>query len=119
VNRAASFVLIAAALAAASPAEAQFVRLSRCQAALPCALPFGIQYKPDPLIAGPWTNVAQTAFSGRIDLLRPLQPPVIDLSKEIDRQEFARDAARIFLLRHPAPRPRIAEDPDSTGPAKN
>jgi hypothetical protein len=109
----------AAAFAAAFEARAQFVQLTRCQAALPCALPFGLQYKPDPLIAGQWANASHTVFSGRIDLLRPLQPLVIDLSKEIDRQDFARDAARIFVLRHPAPRPKPAADPDPARPAKD
>jgi hypothetical protein len=111
----------AAALGAASHARAQFVQLTRCQAAYPCNVPFGLQYNPDPLIAAHYANVPTTAFSGRIDLQWPLLPPAIDLSKELQHQDFAREAARIFVLRHPAPKPTPApaESATSGEPAKN
>ncbi len=44
-------LLAAAALAVAPAAGAQFVQLTRCQAAYPCSVPFGLRYKPDPLLA--------------------------------------------------------------------
>ena len=110
-------LVAAALLAAASPAPAQFVQLSRCQAAWPCSAPFGIQYKPDPLIAGQYGNVPTTAFSTRIDPTRLFQLPSIDLSKELDHQDFARDAARIFVLRHPALKPKPVEPEAPEGSA--
>jgi hypothetical protein len=122
MSRAAFRVLLpAAAFAAASGAQAQFVQLTRCQAAYPCNVPFGLQYKPDPLIAAQYANVPTTAFSGRIDLQWPLLPPAIDLSKELQHQDFAREAARIFVMRHPAPKPTPApaESATSGEPAKN
>lgn len=61
-------VLIAAAM------SAQFVSLSRCQAAYPCAIPFGLQYRPDPLIAGQFGRVPDSAISVRLPLKAPLIP---------------------------------------------
>jgi hypothetical protein len=122
--RPAPFTSLAAAalLAAASPAGAQFVQLSRCQAAWPCSAPFGIRYQPDPLIAGQYGNVPTTAFSARIDPTRLFQLPSFDLSKELEHQDFARDAARIFVLRHPVLKPKPVEPEaaeSSAAPAKN
>jgi hypothetical protein len=118
MKRAALVCLAAAAfLSAASPARAQFVQLSRCQAAWPCAAPFGIRYNPDPLIAGQYGNVPVSAFSVRIDPTRLFQLPAFDLSRELERQDFARDAARIFVLRHPVSKPRLAEPEASEGSA--
>ena len=97
----------AAALAAASQARAQFVQLTRCQAAMPCAIPFGIRYKPDPLLAAAWGNMPHTVISMRADPARPFETPAIDLSKALDRQDWAREAARIFVLRNP-PKPQTA-----------
>jgi hypothetical protein len=115
-------LFIGAALAPASAARAQFVQLTRCQSAYPCSTAFGLQYKPDPLIAGPFASVSHTAVSGRIDLQRPVQLPAIDLSKELEHQDFAREAARIFVLRHATPKAKPASPPttsDSTEPTKN
>jgi len=47
------FVFTLAGCFAAETAQAQFVPMSRCRAALSCSIPFSIQYRPDPLIAGP------------------------------------------------------------------
>lgn len=113
---------VAALLAAASPARAQFTQLSRCQAAWPCSAPFGIRYKADPLIAGQYGNVPTTAFSARIDPSQLFQLPAIDFSRELERQDFARDAARIFVLRHPILKPKPTEPEAAEGsatPAKN
>jgi hypothetical protein len=112
-----SCLAAAAFLAAASPARAQFVQLSRCQAAWPCAAPFGIRYNPDPLIAGQYGNVPVSAFSVRIDPTRLFQLPAFDLSRELERQDFARDAARIFVLRYPILKPKPAAAEPLEGPA--
>ncbi|MGH9364561.1 MAG: hypothetical protein ACRD1B_04765 [Thermoanaerobaculia bacterium] len=97
-------LLVAALLCAALPARGQFVQLSRCRAALPCALPFGIRYNPDPLIAAQYGRVSTTAVSARLEPGWPIQTPVIDLSRVIESQDFAREAARLFVLRYPAPK---------------
>ena len=119
-------LLAGAALCAASAASAQFVQLTRCQSAYPCSLPVGLLYKPEPLIAGAYGNVPGSAgaFSLKIDPSRPFQVPVLDLSRVVENQDFARDAARIFVLHHPALRVRPAptQPPQPAGdaqPAKN
>ena len=111
----------AAALLSASTARAQFVQLTRCQSAYPCAAPIGLLYKPEPLIAGAYGNVPSGAglFSLKIDPAKPLQMLVLDLSKVVERQDFARDAARVFVLRYPAPKPQPTPPPDAAEPAKN
>jgi hypothetical protein len=95
-------VLLFAALAAltAGPAAAQWVRLQRCGSAIPCSIPFGIVYSPDPLIAAQYGQASPTGVSGRISLdARPLiQLDVHELSAD-----FAREAARRFVLAHPPP----------------
>lgn len=106
MRRAALRVLLAAAgLAAASGAKAQFVQLTRCQAAYPCNVPFGLQYKPEPLIAGQYGNVPSSAFSVRVNPVKPFSPPKVDLVTELDHQDWAREAARIFVLKNPRPKP--------------
>lgn len=112
-------LLAAAVLAAAPAARAQFVQLTRCQAAYPCSVPFGLRYKPDPLLAAAYGNVPNTVFSGRIDPGRLLQTPVVDLSKAVENQDFARDAARVFVLRHPAPKATPAAPPDPADAAES
>lgn len=115
----ARILLAAAALCLASAARAQFVQLSRCQAAYPCSAPIGLLYNPEPLIAGAYGNVPGSAglFSLKIDPSRPLQVPVLDLSKVVANQDFARDAARIFVLRYPAPKVKAAPTPTPPPPA--
>lgn len=89
-------VLIAAAM------SAQFVSLSRCQAAYPCAFPFGLQYRPDPLIAGQYGRVPDSAISVRLPLKAPLIP-LLDTRPQSDLG--AVDAAvRKSLEMHPPPR---------------
>lgn len=109
-----------AGLFAVRAAEAQFVQLARCQAALPCAFAWGVQYNPDPLLAGQYGNVPTTAVSGRIDPAHPFKAPALDLSKELDRQDFASQAARLFVLAHPAPARKAPEtkQAESGSPAK-
>jgi hypothetical protein len=124
--RTASFriLLAAAALAIAPGAGAQFVQLSRCQAAYPCSAPIGLLYKPEPLVGGAFGNIPASAgaFSLKVDPTRPFQVPVLDMSKAIENQDFARDAARIFVLRYPAQKakPTPPTSPaDAAEPAKN
>jgi hypothetical protein len=94
--------LFAAGLAAAAPASAQFVAFSRCHGAYPCNQPFGLQYNPDPLIAGPYASGPTSAVAGHIELkkipevkldTRPQEPPVDDAVTA---------SVRAFLKRHPA-----------------
>jgi hypothetical protein len=101
-------VLAAGLLGAALAARGQFVTLSRCQAAATGCAPFGIRYNPDPLIAGQFGRVPTTGMSGHLEPGWPPQKPVIDLSKVVESQDFARDAATVFVLRHPAPKPTPA-----------
>ena len=119
-------LLAAAALGAAPFARAQFVQLTRCQSAYPCSLPVGLLYKPEPLIATAYGNVPAGAglFSLKIDPSQPLQLPVLDLSKVVQNQDFARDAARIFVLRYPVPKAKRAPAPppqpaEAVEPPKN
>ena len=117
-------LLAAAALSVAPLASAQFVQLTRCRSAYPCSLPIGLLYTPEPLIATAYGNEPSGAglFSLKVDPSRPLQVPVLDLSKVVENQDFARDAAKIFVLRYPAPKAKPTPPPDPAGaaePAKN
>ena len=88
----------------ASVARAQWVRLQRCNGALPCAIPFGVRYNPDPLIAGQYGFVSPNSFSGRLSF--ELGGPVVHLDKPgptLEPRDFASEAARRFLLAHPPP----------------
>ena len=85
----------------AAPADAQWVRLQRCSGALPCALPFGIRYDPDPLIAGQFGQASPTGISARIALDTK---PTVELDKSpFISVDFAAEAARRFVLAHPPP----------------
>lgn len=100
-------------LGSASAARAQWMRLQRCNGALPCAIPFAVRYAPDPLIAAQYGRGAGTAVSGRISLEK--RPEV-----ELDAPRLSRDpseaAARRFLLAHPPPgaRPTPVQTPPAT-----
>ena len=112
-------VLLAAALCgAALPALAQFVTLSRCGASATGCSPFGLRYNPDPLIAGQFGRVPTTGMSGHLEPGFPPPKPVLDLSKVVESQDFARDAATVFVLRHPAPKPTPASPPAPAGAAE-
>jgi hypothetical protein len=85
----------------------QWVRLQRCQGALPCAIPFGVRYSPDPLISSQYGFISPDAFSGRItfspQLHVELDTPGPPLS--LESRDFAAEAARRFILSHPPPPP--------------
>ena len=114
----APIVLGFALCGAAAGARAQFVELSRCQSAMPCAIPFGLRYNPDPLSVSGFSGLSHTAFSMRID---PTKPAVrVDLSKELDKQDWAREAAKIFVLKYPLkPKPVAETVPLSPTPAES
>lgn len=97
----------------AGPAAAQWVRLQRCGSAIPCSIPFGVRYAPDPLIAAQYGWVSPTGFSERIALDGKL---LVELDLHYSLPDFAREAAaRAFVLAHnppaiPPPSPLKPED---------
>jgi len=98
-------LLAAAGLAAAVPASAQFVQFARCRAALPCSQPFGLQYNPDPLVAGAWAQGTPTsAVSAHIELK---SKPEVELDKPESLPlsgDVVDGAVRAFLRKYPAPK---------------
>jgi hypothetical protein len=101
--------LIAIGVLIADAMSAQFVSLARCQAAYPCAFPFGLQYRPDPLIAGQFGRVPDSAISVRLPLRAPLFP---QLDKRPQPDLGAVDAAvRKSLEMHPPPSARNTKPP--------
>jgi hypothetical protein len=98
------------AVLAASPGAAQWVRLQRCNGAIPCAIPFGVRYAPDPLIAAQYGYISPTGISGRIALDGK---PVVELDLHYTLPDFAREAAaKSFVLAHtPPPLPPPAAPP--------
>jgi hypothetical protein len=107
-------LLLSAGLAAlaASPATAQWVRLQRCAGAIPCSIPFGVRYAPDPLIAAQYGQVAPDAFAGRVSLDGKLTVE-LDVNRPLS-PDFAREAARRFVLAHPPP---ASPKPPATKPS--
>jgi hypothetical protein len=92
---------VAFAALAARPAGAQWVRLQRCAGAIPCSIPFGVRYAPDPLIAGQYGWASPTGVSGRISL--DGKPTVeFDVHRSLS-SDFYREAARHFVIAHPPP----------------
>jgi hypothetical protein len=93
----------AAAMALAAVARAQLVPLARCQAAYPCNMPYGLlpadaaANLPDARLGNSLIGVAVNgAFKPRL-AVSPVSP------------DFADDAARLYVLKHPlAPTPRAA-----------
>jgi hypothetical protein len=66
----------AVALLVSGTAAGQFVPLSRCRDAFPCSIPFSVNHRPDPLIAGQYAGPATSALSVRVPLASPLAPAV-------------------------------------------
>ena len=93
----------------APSAKAQFVHLSRCHAAYPCLIPFGLQYSPDPLIAGPYAQPSTTAVSARVELKQPLK---VEIDKPID-QKAIDEAVRKTIEIH-GKKPSTVSAPEST-----
>lgn len=92
-------LLSVAGLLVAGFASAQMVPLSRCRAAYPCALPFGLQYAPDPLVAGPYAQVPNTAVSAHIDLKTPFR---IELNRPLDQKAFDEAVRKSLEFHKPA-----------------
>jgi hypothetical protein len=86
-----------------TPARAQWMRLQRCGAALPCAIPFGVRYAPDPLVASAYGRVSPDAFSGRISFEPKLAVEIDQPRINLEPADFAAQAARKFVLAHPPP----------------
>jgi hypothetical protein len=105
---AAGFAVIAGLPTAAS---AQWMRLQRCSGALPCAIPFGVRYAPDPLIASQYGRISPDAFSGRISFEPKLDVEIDTPHVALELEDFAARAAEKFLLAHPAPPPKPAPKP--------
>jgi hypothetical protein len=111
----------AAALLAAPPASAQFAAFSRCRAAWPCSEPFHLQYRPDPVTAGPWAADTSSAVSGHIEL-KPHPKIELDKRPEPPADDPVEASVRYFLRRHPALKPKAAPpraEPPAPEPERN
>lgn len=105
--------IFAAILLASSPgAFAQIVPLSRCNAALPCSIPFGLR-PANATTFSPYTRAGNAAVSVSAGVEEGLKPK-IDQRPPIS-EDPAERAARIFVKRNPmvptvtpTPPPRVA-----------
>ena len=66
----------------------------------PCSIPFGVVYGPDPLIAAQYGRISPTGVSGRVSLDGK---PTVELDVHAVSPDFAREAARRFVIAHPPP----------------
>jgi len=105
IRRASAAAILLISIAAA--ARAQLVPITRCQAAIPCSIPYGLR----PADAAAWTPGARvgqgnTAISiGVDDRLKPeVQTPHVS-------EDPTERAARIFMRRNPLPTPRPTPKP--------
>lgn len=102
-------IFVGIGLLASASLPAQFVGLARCQAAIPCSIPFAVQYRPDPLLAGQYGRVPDSAISVRVPLKTPIVP---ELDKGPQQDVGAVDAAvRKSLEMLPPPGARKAKPP--------
>lgn len=84
-------------LACAPPVFAQIVPLSRCQAAIPCSIPFGL--RPASATAfSPYTRSGNVGVSVSAGVEEGLKPKVVRIPVSEDPSERA---ARIFVMRNP------------------
>ncbi len=98
--------------------SAQLVPLSRCRTAYPCAIPFQLEYRPDPLLASAYGTGGNALFSIRTPLQSTFAAE-LDRSRQVD--SAAVDAAvKAFLRKYPAPkksRPTsVTADPEQSRP---
>ena len=90
---------------------------SRCQTAYPCNQPFGLQYRPDPLIAGPWTSGSPaSAVSAHIELKKPLSIG-LDKPKPPSTDDPVDNSVRYFLRKYPPVLTKPLENPNVPPPA--
>jgi hypothetical protein len=102
-------ILFGTGLLVAVALPAQFVSLARCQAAIPCSIPFAVQYRPDPFLAGQYGRVQDSAVSVRVPLKTPILP---ELDKGPEQNREAVDAAvRKSLEMLPPPGARKTKPP--------
>ncbi|HEX4439851.1 MAG TPA: hypothetical protein VH854_07250 [Thermoanaerobaculia bacterium] len=102
-SAAAAFLLLTLTTAA----RGQLVPITRCQAAIPCSIPYGLR----PADAAAWTPGARigqgnTAISVRVD--ERLKPEVQAPNVSEDPTERA---ARIFMRKNPLPTPKPTSKP--------
>ncbi len=99
-----------AVLAAAGPVRAQIVPIARCNAALPCSIPFGLR----PATTSDSTNTfaktgqGNTAAGVRLGIEEGLKPR-LDVPPR--SQDASETAARIFVKKNPAPIPTPTPTP--------
>ena len=85
----------AVAMALAAVARAQLVPLARCQAAYPCNLPYGL--RPADAVANlPDARLGNTLIGVSVDGAFKPRLAVSPVSRD-----FAEDAARLYVLKHP------------------
>jgi hypothetical protein len=123
MRRCLGVLLFAGGLLAAAPLRAQFIPFTRCHGAYPCNVPYEIQYKPDPLIAGPYPAAAPaSAVSAHMNLSadpnltldKPAPLPISDDPVEA--------SVKAFLKKHPGPKAapaKTARKPEPLPPAGN
>jgi hypothetical protein len=109
--------LIAGGLCAAS-ASAQFVQLTRCHGAYPCNQPFGLEYNPDPLIAGPWSQGAPTsAVSAHVEL-NSKPKVVLDKPEPLPLSDPIGPSVRAFLKKYPPKKSKAEQAAAAAKPAE-
>ena len=91
-------VFFLAGVLAAGHARAQFVSLSRCHSAYPCLIPFGVQYRPDPQLAGLYGQPGHTPVSGRIELRGPLK---VEMDRPLDQKAIDAELRKSVDVRRP------------------
>ena len=104
-------ILASALLLACAPAVfAQIVPLSRCQAAIPCSIPFGLR-PADATAFSPYARSGNVGISVSAGVEEGLKPKVDRIPVSEDPSERA---ARIFVMRNPyaagptkTPTPRV------------
>jgi hypothetical protein len=112
-------LLIAGGFFAASAATAQFVPFTRCHGAYPCNVPFVIQYRPDPLIAGPYPSAPSSSAVSAHVALKSRPEIELDTPAPLPLSEDPVDASvRAFLKRYPAFKPSTAKAGDGQPEAK-
>ena len=90
--------ILAALLLAFAPALfAQIVPLSRCQAAIPCSIPFGLR-PADATAFSPYARTGNVGISVSAGVEEGLKPKLDRIPVSEDPSERA---ARIFVMRNP------------------
>ena len=94
------FLLAAVSFALAAAVRAQLVPITRCNAAIPCNIPFGLR----PADAAAWTPGAQQGQGAGISVSAGIEE---GLKPRVDMRPVPEDAseraARIFLRKNPPP----------------